>query len=98
MFKVQGKDDRGNPIFVGGNYTICKITKKQIYKGICMQKCMDKKCPIVIERLEQKHKEVIKRKRKKLEKQQKKLEEQGVVTRNLLLKPEDRIDEAKENN
>jgi len=92
MFKVQGRDDRGNPIYVGGNYAVCKLTKKQVYKGICMQKCMDKKCPIVIEKLDKKRKEALKRKVKKLKKEQAKIDEEG-VTRNLLLRPEDRIDE-----
>ena len=93
MFKVQGKDDRGNTIYVDGNYTVCKLTKKCVYKGVCMEKCTNKKCPIIREKLDKKRNAAIKRRKKKLEKEQKKLEEQGGVTRNLLLRPEDRIKE-----
>ena len=67
----------------------CPIRKLRFAKVICEEVCTNKKCPIVREKLEKKRKDAIKRKKRKIKKEQKKLEEQG-VTRNLLLRPEDR--------
>lgn len=87
MFKVQGNNERGNPTYVDGNFTVCRINNKYVYKGICMKRCTIKRCPIVRERME------IERKKKR-NKKRKKFEKTG-ITRNLLLKPEDRKNSSK---
>lgn len=64
-------------------------------KVICEQKCTNGRCPIIkAMKAEQRKKQLEKRrvaKERKLAKERKKLELEG-VTRNLLLRPEDRED------
>lgn len=94
MSKVRSKNVRSSrkrtkKVEEESKFRWCPIKKLRYAKVICEEVCTNKKCPIVKEKLEKKRKEVIKRKKRKIKREQKKLEEQG-VTRNLLLKPEDR--------
>ncbi len=76
-------------------YRFCKIRGQRIFKGICEEVCVDKKCSIVRIRLDaqrEKKKEAnLRRRKKEIAKEQKKLDNMG-VTRNILLRPEDRED------
>lgn len=69
---------------VENKFRWCPIKKLRYAKVICEERCMDKKCPIVREKLE-------KIRKAKLKKERKKFEKEG-ISRNLLLKPEDRKD------
>jgi len=67
----------------------------RVFVGICEKTCIDINCPIARARRDaeiQKRLRVVERvQRKKIEVEQKKLDDQG-MTRNLLLRPEDRKD------
>lgn len=97
MPRVRSKSKRSTEV-VESKFRFCHITKKSVFKGICEEKCEDKNCPIsrakIDAQLKKKMKAAARRRKKKIEKEQKKLDNLG-LTRNLLLKPEDRIDEAK---
>jgi len=77
-------------------YRWCRIDKYRVFIGICEERCTSKKCPISADRVEKERKKKAKTaekiRRKKLDKEMKKWDKEG-RTRNLLLKPEDRIKE-----
>jgi hypothetical protein len=97
MPKVRSKTERSTcPIgHKESKYRHCKMKKGFIMpKVICEQKCDNKKCPIVKAILKEKRLEKLEKKKasqeRKLVKERKKLGLEG-ITRNLLLRPEDRI-------
>lgn len=81
---------------VVSQYRFCPVDQMRVHVAICEKRCEDMNCPISRAKMEKKWRRNLqaraRRKKKKIEAEQKKLDEQG-LTRNLLLRPEDRIKE-----
>lgn len=86
MSRVRRKNARINKKQpkIESKFRWCPIRKLRYAKVICEERCMNMKCSVVRKKIEEQRK-------KELKKEEKKFNKKG-ITRNLLLKPEDRKD------
>ena len=70
---------------IESNYRWCPVLQFRVFKGICEERCRHYSCSV--------YRKIRKARRDaEIERKKKELEDAG-ITRSLLLKPEDRIDE-----